>query len=126
MPFKVDGTGILMAAGQWLGIPDAKLFAYIAADLTRYNNKKLEHVMVNQIPPGVTSGWHVDPEPPGGHRSRWHLPLTTNSECWFEEEGAPKVHMVVGYWWGPVSYWTNHRAWNSGKESRTHIILDLT
>lgn len=120
-PTIVDGTGILMANGQWRGIPWT--LDEVFADLLKVTGlqAKPEHVMVNTILPGGKSGWHIDPEP--ARFSRWHLPLTTNDGCFFESDQI--IHMPVGFWSGPVKYWERHRVWNSGKTPRTHLIVDL-
>lgn len=141
VPTVVDGTGILMANGQWRGLPSwgGALLTEAAADLQRclctqegipWQEWKLAHVMVNVIPPGIDSGWHTDPEPGvpegrghEGHHYRWHLPLVTNEWAGFEAEA--EVHMDAHHWHGPVRYWERHRAFNYGAQPRTHLILDL-
>lgn len=141
MTFKVDGTGILMANGQWQGVPQEGYELWVAAfqDLGnavartfgQENSSiffpialELHHVMVNAIPPGANSGWHVDPEP-GRRFSRWHLPVTSNDDCLFEQEGELPIRMGIGWWHGPVEYWRRHRVSNSGKTGRAHLILDI-
>lgn len=127
--WTVDGTGILMANGQWNGVPKWIMKLVDLGDLLAGLEDvdwKLEHLMVNRIVPGGSSPFHVDPEPEGGHRERWHLPLRTNVDAWFQYQGEEPMRMDFGYWWGPLEYWRAHRVSNNGSSDRIHLIVDLS
>ena len=125
--FAIDGTGILMANGQWGGIPSWVaqalephldcLYAYIGL-------RELKHVMVNAILPGGGSGMHVDPTPNGVRFERWHVPLKTNPKALFYYDDAWH-HLEKGWWHGPVKYWERHAVCNQGEETRVHLIVDV-
>lgn len=127
--WKADRNGILMANGQWRGVPTWIMNAldpYFQILCHRIGPRTLCHVMVNTLPPGTSSGIHVDPSPEGIHFQRWHLPLETNPQAKFWQEGMEKPeHLEFGWWHGPVEYWKRHIVRNDGEQSRTHLIVDV-
>lgn len=118
LKYVVDGTGILMARGQFCGLlPDVQL---AVDEVERITGLVAKHVMVNCMPPGTDSGWHVDPGP---RFERWHLAIRTNEQALLFAPGA--LHLPLGHWHGPIKYWEEHRVVNRGKEPRVHLIVDL-
>lgn len=130
LPYKKDDTGVLMALGQSAGLPLAK-FIIAIVEIEDHTGLKAVHMMVNVIPPGVSVGEHIDTLKPSQKlgsqpkMQRWHLPLKTNPDCGFWEEGGTTVNMPYGQWYGPILYWKKHKVWNHGTTDRVHLIIDL-
>lgn len=125
--FKVDGTGILMANGQWRGVPAwimNHIDPYVQQLSGQIGPRTLCHVMVNTIVPGGGAPLHVDPTPDGVRFERWHLPLVTNPDAELYVDGEWQ-HLIYGWWHGPVEYWKEHAVRNRGKLHRTHLVIDV-
>lgn len=123
LKWHTDSTGILMASFQrskellhWQGI------AGIASVIANLRGKPVQFIMVNIIPPGVTSGVHTDPMP--FPVERWHYPLKTNpsAEIWTQETGW--YHMPLEQW-SRLDYTKEHNVRNFGLEERIHLVVDL-
>lgn len=122
--WKKDDSGVLMAVWQkdgslksWEGIGG------LAAVIAGLRGKRVEYIMVNVVPPGVTVGLHTDPLP--RELERWHMPLKTNPGAMFRYEHGGWEHMLEGQWWGPIEFWTPHQVRNLGTEERVHLVVDL-
>jgi hypothetical protein len=126
LPKVVDGTGVLMANGQFNMLPDAWDDCIKAAvrEIEDLLKSTALYVMVNTIEPGRSTIVHVDPLPPEGTLSRWHLPVQTNEHAWFSHVDKSE-HLEAGYWHGPICFWEPHAVGNAGSEPRTHLIVDL-
>jgi hypothetical protein len=83
-------------------------------------------VMINRLDPGGSLAKHRDGMPIEPAPERWHLPIISNPlvEYWEEALDGP-IHLSIGSWWGPISYWDLHSMVNLGEFPRVHIIVDL-
>ncbi len=130
-PRVIDGTGMLLLNGQWQGIPTwaGEVLQDCTQEIESITGLKVHHVAVNVILPGGGSGWHVDPTPKIDDQfvrfSRWHLPIQTNLDAWFEDSENPRFHMQHGMWHGPIRYWLPHAVGNDGITPRMHLLCDL-
>lgn len=73
--------------------------------------------------PGVTLGWHKDPQWFHDNCVRLHVPINTNEKCvqlWTDEE----YHMEMGNLY-ELNNRVIHSATNQGITPRTHLILDI-
>lgn len=73
--------------------------------------------------PGVTLGWHKDPQWFHDNCVRLHVPINTNDKCVQLWEGD-SYHMELGYLY-ELNNRVMHSATNAGSEFRTHLILDI-
>jgi hypothetical protein len=73
--------------------------------------------------PGVTLGWHKDPQWFHDNCVRLHVPINTNKNCVQLWEGE-EYHMELGYLY-ELNNRVMHSATNQGTEFRTHLILDI-
>jgi Aspartyl/Asparaginyl beta-hydroxylase len=76
------------------------------------------------LAPGIKIKWHVDTPTEAW---RFHVPLTTNSKCWFDFDDGKclqRLHYAVGV---PhfVRVDIRHRFVNSGLTERAHLIIDF-
>lgn len=131
-PKVIDGTGMLLLNGQWQGIPKwaSGLLDEVIGEIESITALKVGHVSINVIVSGGGSGLHIDPTPLDGNGkferfARWHLPLSTNAQCWFEDATHPRFHMAEATWHGPVEYWLTHAVGNDGTTPRMHLVVDL-
>lgn len=130
LDFTMDGSRALMAYKQSAGLPN-NCPKIIEAVTEIANTRKATpiHVMVNRLPAGVVVPMHTDrlkdyegtPDP---HFERWHLSVTTNERCWYND-GAITTHMAKGCWCGPILYWREHSVINHGTTERIHLVVDL-
>lgn len=127
-----DGSGAEMSITQSGGLPNAIVepFRVAIEEIVKWRNKTPLHLMINNLPSGVTTPIHIDTvksDNEGGRKrlERWHLPLLTNNECYWWDEETGNLKMLIGYWYGPMPYWINHKVWNLGSTNRIHLIVDL-
>jgi hypothetical protein len=118
LSFSKDSSGIEMASLQgkvptWLKKSPAIQMA--AAEIG-----KAKAVMVNRLPAHTVVPMHTDAE--GGER--YHLPVLTNEGALWMDVDNGYVHMLEGFWWGPVPYTIPHQVVNRGGTERIHIIVD--
>jgi hypothetical protein len=73
--------------------------------------------------PGVTLGWHKDPQWFHDNCVRLHVPIITNEQCVQLWEGE-EHHMDLGLLY-ELNNRVMHSATNAGSEPRTHLILDI-
>lgn len=91
--------------------------------LKRFHDYKWIRGEVATLLPGVTLGWHKDPQWFHDNCVRLHVPIVTNDLCvqlWKNEE----YHMELGNLY-ELNNRVMHSATNQGKEARTHLILDI-
>lgn len=126
LPKVVDGTGVLMANGQFRIMPVHwhPIIKEAIHEAEVLFGARVLYVMANTIEPSRRTVMHVDPLPQGRKLERWHLPVRTNASAWFEADGK-RGHMEQGWWHGPVKYWEPHAVGNDGGHDRTHLIVDL-
>lgn len=128
LPYKVDGSDILMANEQSGGIPgwvDTNCPNMRAAinELVTWRGKKAMHLMVNKVPHNCVCPVHVDTVK--GSPERWHLPIVTSIHAfWWDEKGG-LANLLVGNWYGPMPYNGKHTVGNFGPDVRVHLIVDL-
>ena len=76
-----------------------------------------------QLAAGTSSVWHVDASPET-YSVRLHIPIKTNSECFFETE-TERAHLPAD----GSAYFIHvnrlHRVINGGTENRYHIVIDV-
>lgn len=133
--WTLDGTGIFMWHMQGQGLPEELIknpnLTNAIGEICKLTGFNPLNMMLNKIPPGVSSGKHQDflPNHPIQGKypclARWHLPIKTNdySVFWTEQHGGLK--METNYWYGPIAYWKFHNVGNYGSEERIHLIVDL-
>ena len=137
LEFKLDGSGARMY------LPQSTRICEIMGTLIRYpnlidaiielelmQNQTAIYLTINHLPAGVTVPIHTDALKPTTYQKvprveRWHLPILTNSECWWWDEFNGRINMLVGHWYGPMPYWINHQVANTGTTDRYHIVVDL-
>lgn len=134
LPVVVDGSGVLMANGQFRSPNDGwgQVIWTAIHEIERLQMAQCLYVMANTILPGKKTVIHVDPLPQGRKLSRWHLPVETNLDAWFETTGCHdrdanmvRDHLTQGRWHGPIKYWHHHAVGNDGTTPRLHFIVDL-
>ena len=122
-----DGSGAEMSFHASGGIPPhAFPFKDAIEEIAMLRQLKPVHIMINRVPSGIVVPRHTDKvrfDPD----ERWHLPLITNPQCYWADEGTEwsLYHMVVGYWHGPVPRKMYHQVMNNGKTDRIHLVVDL-
>lgn len=92
-------------------------------DLPRFAGYKWIRGEVATLVPGVTLGWHKDPQWFHDNCVRLHVPIITNDRCVQLWEGE-EHHMSLGFLY-ELNNRVLHSAANRGIESRTHLILDI-
>lgn len=136
LSFWLDGSGAEMAVVPNGGLPNEvrsqPALVKALAEISGLTGLEPLHVMVNRLPPGVEVPKHRDflkPTPLQPRKfptiERWHLPVVTNNLCFWWDENQGPVRFPVGFWTGPVPYWTNHSVWNKGVVERIHLVVDL-
>ncbi len=131
LPKTVDGTGALMAFPPSGGLPDLPAINKAVAEIAGCRQLTPLHVMANVLPAGCVVGFHRDwlkPSPlqgPQPRLERWHLVITTNDSCWWQDEVNGEIQMECGYWYGPLPYWKLHNVSNLGASDRLHLVVDL-
>ena len=124
--FKLDDTGVFMAFPQSCKIGrdlDHRILA-AAHEIETFISKRAVYLCVNVLPPKIYVPAHMDTlERP--RMSRWHLPIATNLYCRYQSEVNGNLHMTLGTWCGPITYWEPHTVYNNGCEHRIHLIVDL-
>ena len=91
--------------------------------LPRFAGYKWIRGEVATLLPGVTLGWHKDPQWFHDNCVRLHVPIYTNDQCvqlWKDDE----YHMQMGNLY-ELNNRVMHSATNRGTEFRTHLILDI-
>ena len=132
--FWVDGSGAEMSVIQSGGLPfKSPTIIEAIKEISDHRSIPALHMMVNRLPPGVTTPKHVDFLKPSTHQpkypilERYHLPIITNPSAyyWNEDEPESKIHMKAGFWYGFIKYWRLHEVGNLGDTERIHLIVDL-
>ncbi len=80
-------------------------------------------VRFTQVLPGGDTPFHRD-NPPDIYGVRLHIPIITNSECFFECE-AGKAHLPADGSAYLLKVNQMHRVYNHGPFTRVHIIMDV-
>lgn len=121
-----DSTGILMFNRQSVFDPELARLVQPATDelLKACPLHKIEYLMVNVVPPGISAPPHTDTLR-NPRVTRYHLPLQTNPHAWFWDEVSGFQTMIAG-WWQVLSYKERHAVGNFGHADRVHLIVDLT
>lgn len=81
----------------------------------------LRNVWLSALLPGQTIEPHQDEQPPEW-RERFHVPIVTNADAYFIQDGAAHV-MTVGRVWR-VDPRRRHAVWNAGQTPRVHLMFD--
>jgi len=133
LDYHMDGSGALMAFGPSMGIPSI-IGPYIQdaiKEISEYRNLTALHLMINKLPTRCYVPFHIDTLIPTSkqgkdpHLERWHLPVITNLECFWQNLDEEPIHFQAGMWYGPVRYWVPHSVWNAGNIKRIHLVVDL-
>lgn len=107
-------------ATRYLGSPP--LAIAIDALCARVNGRPARAMLV-RLRPGGRVAPHTDMGTYADATERFHLPIVTSPEAWFEFGGA-KQHMAAGAWYAFDKH-QPHAAGNDGAEWRVHLILDV-
>lgn len=115
--------GRLYVDGQEDHMSHAPYLRLALTDLgSRLTRLKLRQVMVSVLAPGGELAPHSDGPP---NDLRFHLPVATNTQCYWWDEILDQSFMPLGQWSGPVDYCgISHSAVNNGDTTRIHIIAD--
>jgi hypothetical protein len=89
----------------------------------QFANYKWIRGEVATLVPGVELGWHRDPQWFHDRCVRLHVPIITNKRCVQLWENV-EFHMAFGHLY-ELNNRVRHSARNAGRQSRTHLILDL-
>lgn len=84
---------------------------------------RIARVRLSYLKPGATLYWHTDTHP-SQYGARLHIPVQTNSECFFEFENE-KIHLPADGNAYFLRINRRHRYINLGSEIRYHIIMDV-
>lgn len=136
LDYHVDNGNVHMGNGQGRGIPSGihnlpGIGGAISEICGLRRNLTPVNVMINILKSGAPVPKHRDFIPPTKLQpvkpciERWHLAIETNDKCFWWDEVNKNTHFPVGFWSGPVPYWTEHTVINNGTADRLHIIVDL-
>jgi aspartyl/asparaginyl beta-hydroxylase (cupin superfamily) len=92
-------------------------------EITKILKKGLARAAFIKLQPGGTITPHIDQGPFAAATERYHLPITTNPDC-FLSSGGETAHAPAGELW----YFNKHAlhtATNGGSTDRVHLIIDV-
>ena len=118
---------------QQMGVKNHTEYIYPTEICTGYLNEVIQHIQnlglsplrarIIRLTAGLSSTWHRD-TPDHIDFVRLHVPIITNSGCFFETENG-RDHMAANGNSYLVRVNRIHRVVNDGPEHRYHLVMDV-
>ena len=105
--------------------PAIALAPYIESVVEGFATEK-KRVRLMELQPGKSIFWHYDKGETidNGRTARIHVPIFTNKDVHVQLSHEDVVWPAGQVWYGDFAF--PHRLYNAGKESRIHLIIDVT